>query len=84
MQIVVAKWQDTTTFGQWTTAEEVEASGLKICYAAGFLVEEDKDIVKIALLTADDKGSFSNWINIPVEDVLELTVVKEVDWNDGH
>lgn len=83
MQVVVAKWQDSTTFTNWTSSEEMDKSGFKVCYAAGFLLEKNEKVIKVSLLTSDDKKAFSNWINIPAGDVLELTVIKEVDWNES-
>lgn len=80
MKVVVAKWQDSTTFGHWSSSNVVDESSLRICYAAGFLVTENSKLITIALLTSEDKEDFCSWINIPAGDVLELTVIKEVDW----
>ena len=80
MKLVVVKFQDPTTFHQWTEMDEIDKSKCKICYAGGFLVEENDDITKVALLYAEDKGSASNWIAIPTACVLACEVIKEVDW----
>lgn len=85
MKIVLVKWKDSIVFGHWAPADEVDQSSFKICYASGFLITQNDVLVTVALLSSDDKYSFSNWINIPAENVMELTVVGEVDWgeNDG-
>ena len=81
MQVVVVKWLDSITFGHWTSKEEVEKSVLSPCYASGFLVRQDDKVVTVALLISRDKESFSNWINIPTQAVLEVSVIREVDWD---
>ena len=81
MQIVLVKWKDSTTFGLWASKEGVDESKCRICYASGFLVTENDKQVTVALLTSEDKEDFSNWVNIPIENVIELAVIKEVDWD---
>ena len=73
MKIVLVKWQDATTFNQWAEATGVTESKLRVCYAAGFLVGKSKEQVTVALLTSEDTGSFSDWINIPAQSVLKIT-----------
>ena len=80
MQIVLCKWKDSTTFGHWASKDTVDESGCRVCYAAGFLVTENDKQVTIALLASEDKEDFSNWANIPIENVMELDKIKEVDW----
>ncbi len=81
MQIALVKWKDSTTFGHWAGKDDVDESRCRICYAAGFLVTENDEQVTVALLTSEDKGDFSNWVNIPIENVMEIARIKEVDWN---
>ena len=81
MQIVLVKWKDSTTFGSWELKDTVDQSTCRVCYASGFLITENDKQVTIALLSSVDKDAFSNWINIPIENVMELAVIKEVDWN---
>ena len=83
MKIVLVKWKDATTFGEWKSADAVDKTKFQVCYAAGFLVTENTEVVTIALLTSEDKENFSNWINIPSECVLELTTMCETDWVEG-
>lgn len=81
MQIVLVKWKDSTTFGHWSSAEFVDQSRCRLGYAAGFLVTEDDTKITVALLTSEDREDFSNWVNIPIESVIEIVKIKEVDWN---
>lgn len=84
MKLVLAKVQDLTTFNHWTAREEAEVSKFKVCYVSGLLISEDENMVRIALLCSKEKDAFSDWINIPRGDVLELEVIKEVDWGEDE
>ena len=79
MQIVIVKWQDSTTYTHWADVDEVDKSSFKICYAAGLLVTQNEKQVTVALLAAEDGSAYSDWINIPAGDVLELTVVESLE-----
>mgnify|MGYP001616636977 CR=1 FL=1 len=80
MQVVVVKFKDPTTFGHWETKEELDKSKCKVCFACGFLLEENTTTTKVALLCAEDLNSFSDWIDIPAGCILSCEVIKEVDW----
>ena len=80
MKIVLVKWRDAITFGHWADNDTVDSSKVKVCYAVGLLVTQNEEKITVALLSAEDKESFSNWINIPSECVTEVTEVGEVDW----
>ena len=83
MQTALVKFLDPTTFGHWATMDEVDESHCRVCYAAGFLIEENKEVVKVALLTTACKDTCSSWVTIPAACVLEMVYLKEVDW-DGQ
>ena len=80
MQLVVVKFRDPTTFDYWATVEETDKSKCNICFAVGLLLEENDDIVKVALLCSEDRHTFRGWVNIPGSSVLSCDVIKEVDW----
>ena len=78
MQIVIVRFTDSTTFGHWASVEEVERRKPKICVAAGVLVEENEELIKIALLCSMDGGEYANWVVIPTPWVISCDVIKEV------
>ena len=78
MQLVIVKFLDPTTFGHWATMEELTQSGCRVCIAAGWLIEQTDDMVKVALLTTKEKDSVSNWVNIPVVAILSIDVIKDI------
>ncbi len=81
MQTVLVKFKDPTTFGYWAHKDTVDQSRSRVCYASGLLITENEEQVTVALLSSEDKEDFSNWINIPIENVIELAKIKEVDWD---
>ncbi len=90
MKLVVVKFHDSTFFNDWAAAEVVDQSKPKTCYAAGWLVEENDNQVKLALMTTQDAGAFADWIVIPTGSVITIDEIKNVDWerngngNDTH
>ncbi len=80
MQVVVVKFQDPTTFNQWKLLDSLDTAPCKICYACGFLLEENKEYTKVALLCSEDAQGVSDWIVIPTGCVMSCEVIKEVDW----
>ena len=81
MKIVVCKFRDATTYNQWVCAHEIESSEARVCYAHGRLLEENDDVVKVALLSSDDGKAWSNWIVIPRSIILSVEVLKDDDDN---
>ena len=84
LQVAVVKWIDSTTFGDWQHATFVDESPLKVCYAAGLLVTDSESKTSIALLCADDRGTFSNWVNIPIANVVAKIIVAQLDTKTGE
>ncbi len=80
MQLVVVKFEDSTTFDHWVSIEEVDESKCKVCIAVGVLVEENAKVTKVALLYSEDKKAVSNWIAIPTACILSCDIIKEIDW----
>ena len=80
MKVVVVKFLDPTTCGEWSTKQEVDETKCKSCVACGFLFEENKDTVKVALMCSNDKEAWSDWVVIPAGCVLSIDKIKEVDW----
>mgnify|MGYP001564771774 CR=1 FL=1 len=81
MKLVVVKFADPTTFGHWAAMEDVDTSQIRVCVAAGWLVEENDKYVKVALLLSKDKNEANSWIIIPGGCVLSMDEIKEVDWD---
>ena len=81
MQIVLVKWRDSATFGHWADKDAIDQSTCQIAYAVGFLITENDKQVTVALLSSEDKEALSNWVNIPIEAVIEIERIKEVDWD---
>ena len=84
MQIAVVKFQDPTTFNHWATIDEVDKSKCDVCYACGFLIEENDNVTKVALMSSEDKKTGYGWVVIPTSCVLSCEVIKEVDWEVGN
>ncbi len=82
MKIVYARWQDAQTFTNWSTKEDVLESKPKACSVAGFLLQQDKQVTKIGLLSSDGSGTLANWIVIPTMNITDLEVIKEVPDED--
>ena len=79
MQIVIVKFLDPTTFHDWVPIDFLDHSKPKLCEACGLLWEENEDVVKVGLLTDEDKETASDWIVIPVGCVKSIEVVKELE-----
>ena len=80
MQVVMVKFRDPTTFDYWATMDEIDKSEPRVCYACGFLIEENDDVTKVALLLSEDREIGRDWITIPTSCILSCEVIKEVDW----
>ena len=50
MKIVVVKFLDVITMSGWATIEEVDKQQAPIRFAAGWLLEETKKLVKVGLI----------------------------------
>lgn len=80
MQLVVVKFRDPTTFDYWAPMDEVDKVKCKICYAAGFLIETNDDVTKVALLCSQDKEDIRSWVVVPTGCVLTCDVIQTIDW----
>ena len=79
MQVALVKFQDPTTHDNWSLMDDIDKSAPKMCFACGFLIEENDAVVKVCLLLGQEIGS--NWIVIPAGCVLSVEVIKEIDLN---
>jgi hypothetical protein len=64
--ILLIDWVDSVNNSGWLTTDECKAD-LLVCQTAGFLVDEDKDSICIALNRTTRKGyrPFGELISIP-------------------
>ena len=83
MQLVVVKFLDPTTHNRWAGQDEIDETQCRVCYAHGVLLKENDKIVKVSLLSSEDKQTGSDWIDIPAGCILSLEIIKEVDWDGG-
>lgn len=86
MKIVLVDWEDATTLDYSTSAEAVkEHEGIKAS-TVGFLIDEGKEYVKVAMITFEnpDVPKNSKYFNhkyiqiIPRSLVKKMTVLAEV------
>ena len=77
MQVALVKFHDPTTHDHWASMDDIDKSAPKVCFACGFLIEENDVVVKVCLLLGQEIGS--NWIVIPAKCVLFIEVIKEID-----
>ena len=82
MQVALVKFQDPTTHDHWASMDDIDKAAPKMCFACGFLIEENDAVVKVCLLLGQEKEIGSNWIVIPAGCVLSVEVIKEIDLND--
>ena len=84
MQRVTVEFIDPTVHGHsWSSFEEVTESKASHGYATGWLVEENKDCIKVALLIGALK-QVRDWIVIPQGAVISIEQLKSIDvegWN---
>jgi len=78
MKVVLVKFEDPTTFGNWATPERMEESAPNVCYGCGLLLAKNKKTVKIGLLHAADGETVSDWIVIPRGCIVSMETIKEV------
>jgi len=50
-----------------------------MCFACGFMIEENDAVVKVCLLLGQKGEIGSNWVVIPEGCVLSVEVIKEID-----
>ena len=79
MQVTLVRFQDPTTHDHWASMDDIDKAAPKVCFACGFLIEENDAVVKVCLLLGQEIGS--NWIVIPAGCVLSVEVIKEIDLN---
>ena len=77
MQVALVRFQDPTTHDNWASMDDIDKSAPKVCFACGFLIEENDAVVKVCLLLGQEIGS--NWVVIPAGCVLSVEVIKEID-----
>ena len=80
MQLVVVKFVDPTFYDFWASMDEVAEAKCNFCFAAGWLIEDNEEWVKVACIVGGDKTNIRSWCVVPKEAVRELSVIKEVDW----
>lgn len=83
MKLVVVKFADPIVISHWTTLEDAEKIKPRTCYAHGRLLTENKEVVRVSLLSSEDNQDASSWITIPAGCVISVDIIKEIDWNEG-
>jgi hypothetical protein len=70
-KIIEVLWEDATFVSGYYKKENVGEHNLEIMKTAGYLLEEDKKIIKIALTQQDEGKIISDFIVIPKVNILK-------------
>lgn len=59
MELLIIYWQDITSQDAWASPEEIQSAELLQCVTAGYLIGQDKDLIRIAsTICNNDMASF--------------------------
>jgi len=74
-KIAWIRWKDhTATAHAWTPHEEI-TKGVLICETVGFVLDEDNEVLRLAL-SGDSQGNYSNVMKIIKSCIVKRKIMK--------